>query len=63
MNSQLVAILAHVAAAQARIEGMKAENTERQSNGYALAYDADSFFAEAAQLDQLAIEARNTPNA
>jgi hypothetical protein len=59
MNNQLVAIVANIVAAQARIEGMKAKNTERESQGYALAYDEDAFFAEANQLDQLSIEARN----
>lgn len=60
MNSQLVAIMASIIAAQARIEGMKAKNTERESQGYALEYDEDAFFAEAARLDQLSIGARNS---
>lgn len=59
MNQQLVAILAAVAASQARIEAMKAENTTRQSNGLSLAYDADAFYYEANHLDMLSIEARS----
>lgn len=61
MSPQLVAALAHIAAAQARIEGMKALNDERRSNGHALAYDEDSFFAEASQLDSLATHILNLP--
>ena len=49
MSPQLVAILAGIAAANARIEGMKALNAKRVSEGYALAYDEDSFFYEAQQ--------------
>lgn len=59
MSPQLVATLAHIAAANARIEGMKALNAERQSNGHALAYDEDAFFAEAANLENLAVHVIN----
>lgn len=59
MNPILVAIMANIVAAQARIEGMKAKNIERQADGYALAYDDNAFFVEANLLDQLSIEARN----
>lgn len=48
--------LAMVAAAQARIAGMQAENQQRQVLGHSLAYDADAFFCEATGLEQLAQE-------
>jgi len=57
MNGQLVAILALIAAANARIEGMKATNIERQANGYALAYDEQAFVDEAIALAELARDA------
>ena len=50
-------IAAKIAASQARIEGMKAKNYGRESNGEALAYDSHDFFAEAQLLEQLADEA------
>lgn len=61
MSPQLVAALANIAAAQARIEGMKAENIERQEQGHALAYDGDAFFEAAQQLDVLAVHINNLP--
>lgn len=51
---QVAAALAEIAAANARVEGMKAKNLERQEQGYALAYDEDAFFAEAQSLSNLA---------
>ena len=36
---------AQAVAATAEIEGMKAMNTERERNGYALAYNEAAFFA------------------
>jgi hypothetical protein len=59
MNPTLVAIMANIVAAQARIEGMKAENVKREADGYAPAYDVNAFFVEANLLDQLSIVARN----
>ena len=59
MNSQLVAILAAIAASQARIEGMKAENQHSERDGDYPAYVERHFAAEAHQLDLLSIEARN----
>lgn len=56
---QTAAALLHMVAAQARIEGMKAKNIERQADGYALAYDDDAFFAEAANLEILAQDVLN----
>ena len=43
------------------IEGMKAENIERQEQGHALAYDGDAFFEAAQQLDVLAVHINNLP--
>ncbi len=37
-------LMAQVVCAQAEIEGMKAMNRERESQGYALAYDKEAFF-------------------
>lgn len=37
-------IHAQSVAALAEIEGMKALNTERERNGYAIAYDDEAFF-------------------
>lgn len=56
------ATLAYIAAANARIEGMKALNAKRVSEGYALTYDEDAFFAEAQQLDNLGQQAINLPS-
>ncbi|MFZ1181645.1 MAG: hypothetical protein WAN92_09135 [Herbaspirillum sp.] len=53
---QTARTMALIAAAQARIEGMKATNTERESNGLSLAYDAEAFFAEASSFVELAHE-------
>ena len=46
-------VLALIAAANARIEGMKAKNAIRESEGYVLAYDDEAFFIEAGFLEQL----------
>lgn len=54
MNHHAVANLALIFAAQARIEGMKAENAQRASRGESLAYDEGSFFTEAHNLELLA---------
>jgi hypothetical protein len=51
-----LSIAARIAASQARVEGMKAKNYGRESNGEALAYDSHDFFAEAQLLEQLANE-------
>ena len=48
-----------LAAANARIEGMKAKNAIRESEGYALAYDDEAFFIEAGFLEQLAHQVIN----
>ena len=59
MNGQLVAILANIAAAEARIAGMMSENIAAINRGEGIVYSEDRFNSEAFQLDQLAIEARN----
>ena len=51
--------LALIAAAQARIAGMQAENQSRQNQGYSLAYGDDAFFTEAIYLEQIAVEVIN----
>ena len=57
MNANLVRILALIAAANARIEGMKALNAIRESNGHSLAYNDEDFFHEAGLLECWAMEA------
>lgn len=52
-------VLALIAAAQARIAGMQALNQHRLSSGFSIAYDEDSFFNEATELEQLALEVLN----
>jgi hypothetical protein len=59
MSPQLVAVLAAIFAAQARVVAMSAENLARLNQGAPLAYSPDAFFAEAGNLDQLSLEARN----
>lgn len=51
---QVAAALAEIAAANARVEGVKAKNLERQEQGHALAYSEDAFWAEAQGLSNLA---------
>lgn len=46
--------LALIAAAQARIAGMQAENAQRQQLGQTLAYTPEHFFEEADGLEQIA---------
>jgi len=62
MSPQLVAILARIAACNARIEAMKACNTHRLNIGLGIAYDEDSFMHEANNLDQLSTDAINLLN-
>ena len=59
MSPQLVAILAEIFAAQARVLGMHADNQSRQSSGDAPAYVEQDFAYEAAGLAHLAEAARN----
>lgn len=59
MNSQLVAIMAHIAACNARVAAMQSANDQRKAVGHSMAYTEEHFWSEAHQLDSLAIEARN----
>jgi hypothetical protein len=59
MSAELVAILAAIAAAQARIAGMQVANASIDLQAYPPRYDEHAFLAEAHQLDQLATHARN----
>lgn len=59
MSPQLVAILAEIFAAQARVLGMHADNQSRQANGDAPAYLGSEFTYEANGLAHLAEAARN----
>jgi hypothetical protein len=54
MNHHAVANLARAYAVQARIEGMKAENTLREQLGESPAYGEHAFNVEAAQLEEIA---------
>jgi hypothetical protein len=55
----LISILAQIAACQARVAGMQAENTERERRNAALAYCEGDFMHEANTLEQLAHAARS----
>ena len=46
-------VMAAAIAIQARIEGFKAGNAERASNGLAIAYDESQFFAAERELEHL----------
>lgn len=59
MNAQLVAILAAIAAAQARVAAMQSANAASIANGNGLVHEPNEFFHEARHLDMLSIEARN----
>lgn len=56
MNDKTVRILALVCAANARIEGMKAENNQRIAIEASMAYTDQDFAYEAAELERLAFE-------
>lgn len=53
MNDTTAALLMRAFACMARIEAMKAENEARVLRGESPAYGADSFFEEAANLEEL----------
>lgn len=61
MTPELIHALAMITAAQARIAGMQAENSDRQSRGLSIAYGVDAFETEAHSLEQLAVHAINLP--
>ena len=54
MKSADVYKLALIFSVQAEIEGMKAENTQREIEGKSLAYNADDFECKAAHLRNIA---------
>jgi hypothetical protein len=54
MNHHCVAALANIAAAQARIEGMKSANLLRDQLGESPAYGEDAFNVEAQWLENIA---------
>lgn len=58
MNAMTVSILADIFAAHARVEGMKAENMQREIQGDSMAYTAKDFDMEAAGLARSAEAAR-----
>jgi hypothetical protein len=59
MSAELVAIMAAIAAVQARIAGMQVANASIDLQAYPPRYDEHAFLVEAHQLEQLAIHARN----
>ena len=63
MSPKLVGILAAIFAANARVEGMKAENARREACGQGPAYTDEAFGNEAGHLDALSVEARNLGHA
>jgi hypothetical protein len=54
MNDYTVKRLALILAIQAEIEGMKAENMQREQQGYSMAWTESDFFEKAEELRQLA---------
>lgn len=59
MSGYLIAILALIAAEQAKIEGMKSTNEASRIQGGMPVYTETDFFQSADELQRLAIEARN----
>lgn len=54
MNDYVVKRLALVLAVQAEIEGMKAENKQREQQGYSMAWNESEFCQKAEELRNLA---------
>ena len=54
MNDYTVRRLALILAVQAEIEGMKAENMQREQQGYSMAWTESDFCEKAEELRQLA---------
>ena len=54
--------LALISSINAEIEAMKAANIERQSKGYALAYNEEAFHEASNQLREIAFEIRQSKN-
>jgi hypothetical protein len=62
MSPQLVGILAQIAASNARVAGMQAENAHRAACGNSPSYGEDAFNHEAQHLDMLSNDATHTLN-
>jgi hypothetical protein len=60
MNNQQLRILAQIYACQARVEGMRASNQQREAQGDSVMYSEDHFLEEAQALEMLAVEAINS---
>jgi hypothetical protein len=59
VSPYLVGLVAQIAAAQARVAAMHAENLCRTAAGNSPVYGEDAFNAQANALDHLAVAARN----
>lgn len=57
MDAQLISLMARIAACQANIEAMKADNQQREARGEAMAWGGDDFFNYARELEELSSEA------
>lgn len=58
MNNRLLALYGQMLAANARVEGMVADNQSWVARGQSPAYGEDHFNAEASHLEELATQAR-----
>lgn len=58
MNNRLLALYGQMLAANARVEGMVADNQAWVAQGQSPAYGEDHFYAEANHLEELANQAR-----
>lgn len=58
MQAQMYALVAEMHAINASVEGMKAANTERESQGYAFAYDESVFDDARKELEEIATALR-----
>ena len=58
MAAQMYALIAEMNSINAKVEGMKSENTTRESKGYSLAYDDEAFCDAARRLDAIACRLR-----
>lgn len=56
MNNQVARLLVDAMASSARVEGMKAENQHRISNGDSIAYGEEAFAIQAGHMDRIAYE-------
>lgn len=54
MNEVIVRALGFILACNARVEGMRAANQQRQILGESTAYDEGNFMAEAAMMENIA---------